>query len=447
MLTSASRISPSPRRRRASLRPRAATGVAALALGAALALPALAGAEAAPSSCNKVAAPGGSDTAAGTEAAPLRTAQALANALAPGQVGCLRAGTYGGGLRVGRGGSAGEPLTLRSYPGERAEITGRFYIPAGSNYVTIADLQLDGNFQSGQPLPSPSIDANHATFEGDDVTNEHTEICFDIGSEGWGAADSTVLSGNRIHDCGVLPSTNQDHGVYIQDATNTRITGNLIDHNADRGIQFYPNAQGSVVTGNVIADNGEGIDFSGDYGVASNDNVVEHNLIVDSTIRHDVESWYPPGNPIGVGNVLQNNCLSSRGVSTYDGGFTARANVTVSSGELAGEGGFQAQPGTACAGVVAGLSVPSAEGPASDGAPSTVGKEPAGAAPANGTGAGTAQPVAHGSSGKPTTPRRPAVGRGHSSRSTRGPHKRGRAAHRRRHAHRGGSASRSRRAA
>ena len=373
MLISARRISSSTRRvpDRRSLRSLGSGGAAALLLATIFALPSFAQADGVSASCDRVAAPSGSDSAAGTVAAPLRTAQALANALAPGQVGCLRAGSYGGGLRVNHGGNAGAPLTLRSYPGEQAQITGRFYIPRGSDYVTIADLHLNGNLQSGQPLPSPSINANHATFEGDDVTNEHTEICFDIGSETWGAADSTVLAGNRIHDCGVLPSTNEDHGIYLQDATNTHIVGNLIDHNADRGIQFYPSAQGSVVTGNVIAANGEGLDFSGDYGVASNGNVVEHNLIVGSTIRHDVESWYPAGNPIGVGNVVQNNCLSTRGVSTLGGGFTARANVTASSAELlGGEGGnYQPAPGSTCAAVVAGLSTPSTEGARSGGAP------------------------------------------------------------------------------
>ncbi|HTB70444.1 MAG TPA: right-handed parallel beta-helix repeat-containing protein [Solirubrobacteraceae bacterium] len=454
MLTSATRISSASRpfARRASPRSAVAAGVAALALGAALALPGRAAAESAPTRCDKVAAPSGSDSAAGTAEAPLRTAQALANALAPGQVGCLRAGSYGGGLRIGHGGGAGAPLTLRSYPGEQAQITGRFYIPSGSNYVTIADLRLDGNFQSGQQLPSPSVDANDATFEADDVTNEHTGICFDIGSETWGSADSTVLTGNRIHDCGIMPSTNLDHGIYLQDATNTRITGNLIDHNADRGIQFYPSAQNSVVSGNVIADNGEGIDFSGAYGVASNGNVVEHNLIVNSTIRHDVESWYPSGNPVGVGNVLQSNCLSSRGVSTYDGGFTARANVTVAAAELAGEGGYQARPGTACAGIVAGLSVPRAEGPASSGEPPAAGKEPAGATPLEGAGHTTGpQPIAPRSPSSQPPTHRPAFGRGHGSRFSKragsARHRRRHAAHRRTRSRRGGSAAAARRAA
>src|SRR5262249_24423639 len=148
----------------------------------------------APARCDLVASPQGSDSAAGSPQAPLGSAQALVNALAPGQVGCLRAGTYAGGLTFGHGGTATAPIVLRSYPGERALITGRVHVQRGSDDVTVADLDLDGNYQSGpERLPSPTINANRVTFEADDVTNDNTEICFLIGSATWGAADSTVI--------------------------------------------------------------------------------------------------------------------------------------------------------------------------------------------------------------------------------------------------------------
>jgi hypothetical protein len=94
--------------------------------------------------------------------------------------------------------------------------------------------------------------------------------------------------------------------------------------------------------------------FSGDQGVASNDNIIERNLIVNSLIRSDVESWYPPGNPLGVGNVVQNNCVSARGIDTADGGFISQNNVTASASELlASEGGaYRALAGSPCAAVV-----------------------------------------------------------------------------------------------
>lgn len=415
MLSRASHVSPDflsaqdadgrgrrPIRRRARVLGASLALCGALSLTGSISLLAVlpAGAESLPARCDKVAAPTGSDSANGSSATPLRTVAALANGLAPGQVGCLRAGVYGGGLRVNHGGTAGAPLGLRSYPGEHATITGRIYVPAGSNYVTFEGLSIDGNYQSGERLPSPTVDANHVTFESDDVTNDHTGICFDIGSATWGYADSTVIAHNRIHDCGVLPSTNQQHGIYVQDATNTQIVGNVIVNNVDRGIQLYPNSTGAVITGNVIANNGEGVIFSGE-GASSNGNLVEHNLIVNSRIRRDVESWYPSGTPRGVGNLVRANCVSTRGIDTSAGGFSVQGNVTAAASELVatGEGGYSAAPGSACAevlGAVAGAGAPEAAPP--------LGKEGAAAAVAQQQLEPTSAPA------EPATPAAPAAG-------------------------------------
>jgi parallel beta-helix repeat protein len=406
MISAASRVSPHEkavhRLRGASRLKRSLPALAALvALGAAA--PAGAAAEvptvpSVPTTCTKYASPSGSDSASGSQAAPLRSAQALANALSAGQVGCLEAGTYAGGLRVNHGGSAGAPIVLRSNPGETALITGRVFVPQGSDYVTVANVSLDGNGQSGRQLPSPTIDANHTSFVADEVTNDHTEICFAVGSAGWGVADSTVIADDHIHDCGLLPSRNQDHGIYVDDATNTLITGNLIDRNTDRGIQLYPSANGTVITENVISENGEGIIFSGEGSTSSNDNTVEHNLIVKSQIRSDVESYYPSGTPLGVGNVVRDNCVSSRGINTEAGGFSASANVVASARELVAteEGVYRAAPGSACA---AAMSATALEATPSGGAPTPVGKE---------AGGGTPSPEPTPGAGSPSAPEAPA---------------------------------------
>jgi parallel beta-helix repeat protein len=242
----------------------------------------------------------------------------------------LRAGTYSGGIRFNDGGSPGHPIVLRSYPGEQALVTGRTYIPRGSNYLAIADLSLNGAHQPNNGvLPSPTVDADHVTFEFDDITNDHTAICFDLGNPVYGTANSTVIADSRIHGCGRLPADNHEHGIYVDHAIATTITGNWIYDNADRGIQLYPSAQRTRIADNVIAGNGEGIIFSGAEGLASSNNLVEHNVIADSLIRADIESFYPAGNPIGVANTARENCLSG-GHPTVDrlaGGFRTVGNV------------------------------------------------------------------------------------------------------------------------
>jgi parallel beta-helix repeat protein len=279
--------------------------------------------------CDRFAATTGSDAGAGTSAAPYRTAQKLLDSLTAGQTGCLATGTYTENVRVNHGGQAGSPISLMSSPGGVANVVGRFYVPAGSNDLVVSDLSLDGT--NAGNLPSPTIDGDRVTFTRDDVTDRHTGICFSIGAAGWGTAHDTVLDGNRVHDCGRLPygSTNHDHGIYVESARGTVIKNNYIYDNADRGVQLYPDAQGSTVTNNVIDGNGEGVIFSGESGLASSNNVVSRNVISNALVRYNVESWWPVGNPVGSGNVVSGNCLwnGKQGNVGDQVGFTAGNNI------------------------------------------------------------------------------------------------------------------------
>jgi Right handed beta helix region len=316
--------------------------------------------------CDKVASPSGSDAAAGTVAAPFQTAAKLAASLSAGETGCLRGGTYREDVSLRSGGTADARITLTSYPGERATLVGRFWVTRTASNVTISDLDLNGTNASGtnsDNLPSPTINGNNVTFTGDDVTNDHHAICFVVGSEGWGVANGTVLDGNRIHDCGTLPANNHEHGVYVEAANDTQIVNNLIFDNADRGVMFYPNAQRSHVAGNVIDGNGEGVLFSGDGGEASNDNVVEDNIITNSKIRDNVESWYPDGNPVGTGNVVRNNCISGGVRDSGDGAVAGEWGFKVGGGNVLGKNpkfvdrgakDFRLQSGSPCAGIANG---------------------------------------------------------------------------------------------
>lgn len=319
-----------------------------------------AGAATTSASCTRYASPSGSDSAPGTATEPFATVQRLADSLSPGETGCVRGGVYTQDVKVEHGGEAGAPLTITSYPGERAELVGRLWVPAGSNYVSITDMSLDG--KNSEALPSPTVNGDHASFVGDDVTNEHTEICFLVGSS-WGHARYTLIRQDRIHDCGRIPSTNQDHGIYVDEAEDTQITENVIYHNTDRGIQLYPDAQGTVIEHNIIDANGEGIIFSGDGGVASDNTTVRDNLITNATIRYDVESWYPSGNPVGTGNVVEENCVWSGADGTIDAseGFLASGNTTANP-EYAdpAAGDYRVSSASPCAPLISGSAIPAA---------------------------------------------------------------------------------------
>jgi hypothetical protein len=293
--------------------------LAVLAAGAAVLATAPA-AGAAPVVCSKLATPTGSDTAAGTAAAPYQSVHKLANSLAPGQTGCLRAGVYVGNVKIDRGGRSDEArVTIRNYPGEKATVVGRFWIARGANYVTVENLFLDGT--NATNLPSPTVNANHAVFRDNDVTNNHTAICFNLGHSTYGLASGTLIERNRIHDCGKLPATNHDHGVYVARADLTTIHGNWIYENADRGIQLYPNAQFTIITDNVIDSNGEGLSFGGLGSDSSDYTFVHGNVISNSKIRYNVESHYDAGVPFGEGNVVAGNCIAGGVRDTGKGGI------------------------------------------------------------------------------------------------------------------------------
>src|SRR4051794_40800414 len=111
-----------------------AAAVAPVAAAAALLFAPTASAD---TTCNKVASPSGSDSAAGTADAPYETAGKLVTSLAAGETGCLRSGTYLEDLSVRKGGTADARITVTSYPGERAKLIGRLWITRTAPNVTI----------------------------------------------------------------------------------------------------------------------------------------------------------------------------------------------------------------------------------------------------------------------------------------------------------------------
>jgi hypothetical protein len=358
-----------------------ATGLA-LAVAAALAGP---GAAAASGSCDRVASPSGSDSAPGTVAAPFRTVQRVIDGLAAGEEGCLRAGLYASQTSL----TIDKPsIKLTSYQGESATVRGRLWITNKGNGVTVEGLSLDGR----PGVTSPTINGDNVVFRGNDVTNLNTAICFHLGNPEYGRAENTLIEGNNIHHCGVLPATNQEHGIYVNTATNTMIKGNWIHHNADFAVHLYPDADQTTVIGNVIDSNGEGIIFSGEdiasgY-VVSDHNLVRNNIITNSQIRQNVESYYPPNRPVGTGNVVTDNCIKGApgwyaedgsGVQSPQNGFTAVDTLIADPGYAnPAAGNYSIPQSSPCAAVLAGAEVsggvtPTSGDPAADDPPAASG--------------------------------------------------------------------------
>jgi Right handed beta helix region len=297
-----------------------------------------------PAGCARFASPNGNDGAPGSFRSPVRTAQHLADTLRAGQTGCLEAGIYAGYLRITHGGHSGAPIVIRSLPGAAVTLRGRVWVRSGSDHVTIAGVHIEGAACGRADCPNvPTVAINGAstTLSHDDITNHHSSICVAVGSDVWGVAHGTVIAADVIHDCGRLPATNLEHGIYIADSVGAVVSSNYIYDNADRGVQIYPHADRTIVERNVIDGNGEGILIGGTGSDPSFGSLIEHNLITNSRRGANVESWFPDGPPPSRANRVLANCLYGGQVSPTLGGVVLSGGGVSASHNLIADPGYQ----------------------------------------------------------------------------------------------------------
>ena len=83
-------------------------------------------------------------------------------------------------------------------------------------------------------------------IEDNEITNGHTADCLVIGSP-TRKRDRVVVREQPHPRLRRLPATNRHNGISVAYASGTRIVGNWIYDNADRGVQLYPDADGTRV--------------------------------------------------------------------------------------------------------------------------------------------------------------------------------------------------------
>jgi hypothetical protein len=292
--------------------------------------------------CDKVASLSGSDSNDGSPASPLRTVQALYEALSAGQTGCLREGVYdsaGGGYVLnanGPSGVSGAPITLRSYPNEHATLKGSVEIKKATSFLTLTRLSFD-------ETEAPTVSA--VTVLGTDILFEEDEFfagstkhfCMSLGGSSldYGIATRVTVRKNKFRDCGDPSSGNQDHAIYVEHTDSVRITQNIFLNTAAYAIHFYPAAQTATVDHNIFDGSGYGaVIFASDQdptGYHSDNNVFENN-IVSNGARAGITYWWGSGGE-GTGNVARNNCL-----------WNNVENIYLSGSGIADEGNIVADP-------------------------------------------------------------------------------------------------------
>jgi hypothetical protein len=338
------------------IRPLLVAGVAVLAAATATA-PADA---AAPTTCTKVAAPTGSDSAAGSEAAPYKTVQKLVSSLSAGQTGCLRNGAYGGSDI-----SLRQPDTaLQSYPGERATLMAFLEVASTAPRSRVSDLKIDTTGNAN--IVGTKLQADDVVFSDNEVTKGGEGICLLAGT--YNPAQRIIIERNVIYNCGGTVradgTTNNkyDHQIYLSGTRNAVVRWNILRDNVGGwGVHMYPHADGTLVEHNIIDGNQGGVIFAGDGGSdVSDSNTVRNNAITSAGPRWNIEGSWSGGTP-GSGNSASANCLYTTGPSQPAGiatqtGFTASAGANTVLSRLpyanSDAGDYRFKAGSPCADLV-----------------------------------------------------------------------------------------------
>jgi parallel beta-helix repeat protein len=273
--------------------------------------------------CTKYVSTSGSDSAGGTSTAPYRTIGKLVSSLSAGQTGCLKGGTYNEYVRVTKSGAAGNPIFLRSAPGELATLTNNVYFLPTTHDVTLSHVRLTGT--TATQLMLVQIFGPRVTLSDSDISAanvRHSCILVDQG------ASDVVIRANKIHHCGVPNLNIHDHGVYVANTIRTQVVSNTFYSNlSGYAIHLWKNADNSLIANNIVHGNRGGIFVGGSSnGEASDRNVVRDNVVTWSVDRNGISSYW--GSTPGSGNVVQHNCVwRNNVVDMYLQSFTQSGTV------------------------------------------------------------------------------------------------------------------------
>jgi hypothetical protein len=277
--------------------------------------------------CDLFASPVGSDVVGdGSVGRPFASVGRLDAALAPGQTGCLRAGTYGDTgtwQKIDSDGTPAARIVISSYPGERATIVGWVDIEASA--TTVENVAIDGSNtfydtqRSGTSCPYPV--SQPLVIGGSDDILQYVDYYQSvaslrgngIGVGFWGTTNNTIIRYDKIHDVGQCMAF--DHLIYLSHGNNAQIYGNWMynDPHGD-GVQLYPDPTNARVFDNVIDNVGEGLVIGNAPGEQATGNQIYDNAITNTTgltadnltgdAIHDIWAGTP-----GTGNTFHNNLL------------------------------------------------------------------------------------------------------------------------------------------
>ena len=244
--------------------------------------------------------------------------EAAANALANGQVLCVRGGIYAETDRlitIRTSGTAVAPKKIKAYPGERVEIRGA--IVSKASHHIIEGLFIDASYATSGAAPGGRVNTDQGiTWTGGtniridsvEIVNRRPNLDPDLAGTcvyfgGTVRPTSITLENSSIHQCGQLPRVNHEHCVYAAKVSGLTIRNNWIHDCADRSIQLSPDADNVVVVGNLVDSDSPTAGILLDR--SANGDKIQNN-VVDTPHGKTI---YTGTQYAGSGNAVTNNCV------------------------------------------------------------------------------------------------------------------------------------------
>jgi hypothetical protein len=293
---------------------------------------------------NYYVSPTGSDSAAGSKAAPFKSLQRAAQVATKASTTIWVApGTYAGGLKTTANGTASGRIYWVSTTKWGAKI-----VPPSSsrsnyawdnrgNYVSIIGFDVDGS-QAGSGtkwLLGLYNGGSYGVIQGNHVHNIAQNVTCNGGGGSainidsyYHGVSSDVIS-NVVHDIGMTSCT-FIQGIYV--STSGRVMNNLVYRIGEAGIHLWHDAHDVTITNNTVTASGYGVIVGGGntYFYTAGDD----NTVVNNNIFFDNKYGISEQGKTGKHNSYNNNLVYQNSVANISLRNGLTANNTVASNPL-----------------------------------------------------------------------------------------------------------------
>ena len=266
-----------------------------------------------------------SEKGPGSEAQPFCSISAAAAVVAAGQTVLVHSGTYRETVKVPRSGTATAAIAFAPRPGAAVTVTGGsygFYL-LGLSYVTIDGFNVTATVGDGIVLKNSSritIRANHVSYAGKPIDKQTSK-----GIRLENATDSLIVGNTVDH--------NSTYGIYLSTgSTRNEVSGNDVFANAQvfqrgaSGIRVY-GSPGNTISSNRSHDNEDsGIEFVS----SSNANIAVNNVTYGNG-DHGIDDLQSTGLRV-ISNTVYNNLTAGINVEGGSTGATIANNISVDNG-------------------------------------------------------------------------------------------------------------------